>query len=149
MMQTEEKYILLVEDNGAMANSIEELIKMKNNYIVVKAFSYISAIGKWKEAKKKGNEFTYIILDLNIGVAGMPGDLVNEYYPFSGLAFFYDICENNSDLRKQYTKITLMYTGYEIPLKARAEDKGWDLSDLKIISKRPNSIQELIQMMNL
>ena len=148
MMQTEDKYILLIEDDGAMANSIQEAIKKKNNFVIVKAFSYISAIGKWMEAGKIGREFEYIILDLNISVAGMPGKLLKEYYPYSGLAFFFQICDNNPDLRKKYEKITFMYTGYEIPLKSKALEKGWDLSGLKILSKRPDSIDELIQMMN-
>lgn len=145
MTKLEKKTILLIEDDGAIAKSIEEtLSKQKNNYNIFKAFGFISAMGKWKEAQKKGIEFDYIILDMNIGVAGMPNDLVNDYYPFTGMAFLNEIWKNNEELRNKLINKILIYTGYEIPLKTKAIEKGWKIDDMQIIPKRPDSIKILI-----
>lgn len=144
MIPSEQKRILLIEDDGAIAKAVEETLKEKGNCIIEKAYSYISAVGKWKQAKKKGEEFDYIILDLNISVVGMSNELLNEYYPFIGMAFLHKICENDEDLRNRLIKKLFVYTGYEAPLKIRALEKGWKIDDMQFISKRPDSIQTLI-----
>lgn len=149
MIPSEQKRILLIEDDGAITKAVEETIKEKSNWIIEKAYSYISAVGKWEQAKKKEEEFDYIILDLNISVVGMPNELVNEYYPFIGMAFLTAIGITNEELRKQLVKKVFIYTGYEGPLKIRALEKGWKIDDMQFVSKRPDSLQVLVNKMML
>lgn len=141
-MSIDQKHILLIEDDGAIAQAIEKRISSLGIYNITKAFSYISALGNWEEARSAQIEFDYIILDLNIGVQGMPNKLVTEYYPFSGMAFWDEICKDNQ--RKTLIKKTLFYTGYELQLKAKAIEKNWKIDDIQILSKSPDSIQKLI-----
>ena len=132
-MSTRKKKILIVEDDGAVINSIRE--ELKERYHLKTADSYNSALGIWEEEKPS---FDCIVLDLNIGIQLVKSELIENYYPLIGLGFLEEVKKFCPDI---YQK-TIIYSGYLPQLKIKCVELGLLYDDLNKLSKTPNSIRE-------
>lgn len=144
------KRILLIEDDGSMAESISNALIDQGPYHVTNAYGYISALGQWYEQE---DEFDCIILDMNIDVFGVKSqdDLqkINDFYPLIGVAFLDKILKDKSDDEmKLILGKTIIYSGYTLKLKQMAYKIDWDINDTIMLPKNPNSINILIKKVN-
>ena len=136
------KKILLVEDNGSLSKELEKKIE-DLDYLVERAYSYVSALGIWTEDK---GDYDCIILDLQINPDGLELDEIDKYAPIFGMAFLHKISEGKTpdEVTALYKK-TIIYSGFTKEFKDLSRRYKWDSENIKIITKTGFSISELMK----
>jgi len=130
--------ILLIEDQPSSLMSLIADLE-REGYEVIRAYSYNSAIGLWREYN---GYFDCIVLDLNIDPDGLNADQIDEYSPVHGILVLDKICKGkmqgkSKDPQKIWDK-TIIHSGYTKELK-----KFTKYESLKKIPKGGTSISEV------
>jgi len=137
--------ILLVEDDGSYASELKEALR---EHIVIRAYSYNSAIGLMR---KYNREFDCIILDLNIDPNGLSENQKEEYSPVHGILVLDKICEGKlpeeSDDSKRIWEKTIIHSGYTSNFDFELE-KFASYKSLTLIPKGGASIFDVINKVN-
>ena len=141
--------ILIIKDDGAIANKLLEKLSKKNRHSVKCAYSYASAVGLWNEAEKEGEKFNCIIIDLNISPNGLEEDEIDNYFPIHGILFLNKICKDKTpeNIRGIWNS-TIVFSAYIDRLKERkGEFDNFNL--LELVSKQENvALSNLLNIVN-
>jgi len=150
--------ILLIEDDGLLTKDLKKILE-DCGYDVITAYSYVSAMDRWKGYKGK---FDCIIIDLNINSSNLGDRKSSKYIPICGMAFLDDILEgvynpeNGEDEKETVAKLNhlnkvIIYSGVLKSLKQRKfEFKYYDqlfsiLKSETSVAKLINKVREIIK----
>lgn len=140
------KKILLVEDNGIVA---ETLIENFPHYSVENPYSVVSAMDCWEEC----GDFDCIIVDMQISPEGLSTEENGIYTPLFGMAFINKIFkESTPEKRQELKKKILIYSAFTKDLKYRSQnnsgDSIWNTQDITVYEKNVTSIIDIIRHVN-
>lgn len=132
------KRILIIEDNGETSFDLKERLKAEN-FEVIKAYSYTSAVGMWK---KYNGDFNCVVLDLNIYPEGLTSQEISKYHPIYGLAFLKEI-----GWGKETNLIPhlIIYSRYTDLLRGGCRTHKIPYKEFTVISKKGTSVDSLIE----
>ena len=138
------KKILLIEDDGAITRDLIKEFK-SHGHEVKFAYSYVSAIDRWKDYK---GGFDCIILDLNISPDGVDDENFNKYFPIIGILFLNNICEGKApEEMEQIWRKTIVYSGYVDKLREKKNDFPY-YNLLTLLPKKGTNFFELLTKVN-
>lgn len=138
------KKILLVEDNGIVAENLE------NNFLeydIETAYSVNSALDRWEDE----GPFDCIILDLQISPDGLTPNENGLYTPLFGMAVINKLgAKFAKEELSEFRKKIIIYSGFIKELKDHSWDNKeiWNTRGLCLLEKSALSIDEITKYVN-
>jgi len=136
--------ILLIEDNGVLADDISK--KLKNHDIEI-AYSYLTATAAWEE---KNGDYDCIILDLEIETDGIDLEKLNKYHRVQGILLLDEfgkqlLNQDKAPDKKVLWEKTVVYSAFIDELKDKEIMKNAPGNFTPIHKRWDNSLSKLVK----